>query len=151
MKKSAVVSALNSNASMRSPCVEIAPCPVTRGTILALRSDGLISVACHGDVAVDCEVIDTLANAALGPGDAVVLAMPVEQGGVGVVLGKVTRHRAEPAPTEVVIRATESLSLQCGASSIDLRADGKVMIRGEDVLVRAKGTQRIRAGTVSIN
>jgi len=25
------------------------------------------------------------------------------------------------------------------------------MIRGDDVLVRAKGTKRIRAGTVSIN
>jgi hypothetical protein len=43
------------------------------------------------------------------------------------------------------------LSLKCGDASIDLRADGKVMIRGEDVLVRAKGTKRIRAGTVSIN
>ena len=27
-------------------------------------------------------------------------------------------------------------------------ADGKVMVRGEDVLLRAKGTQRIRAGNV---
>ena len=33
----------------------------------------------------------------------------------------------------------------------DLRADGKVRSRGDDVLVRAKGTQRIRAGSVSIN
>lgn len=151
MKKSAVVSALNSNASPRSPWVEMAPCPVTRGTIQALRSDGLLSVACHGNVTVDCEIIESLVSAALAPGDAVIIAMPVEPTGFGVVLGRVTRHQAEPAQAEVVIKATKSLSLQCGASSIDLRSDGKVMIRGEDVLVRAKGTQRIRAGTVSIN
>ena len=41
--------------------------------------------------------------------------------------------------------------LRCGEASLDLRADGKVLLRGDDVLVRAKGTQRIRAGTVSIN
>ena len=49
------------------------------------------------------------------------------------------------------IESVGQLTLVCGQASIDLRADGKVMIRGEDVLVRAKGTQRIRAGTVSIN
>jgi hypothetical protein len=50
-----------------------------------------------------------------------------------------------------VLQAAHTLSLQCGLSSIDLRADGKVVIKGDDVLVRAKGTKRIRAGSVSIN
>lgn len=57
-----------------------------------------------------------------------------------------------PAPAPVLrLEATEALTLACGKSSIELRADGKLMVRGEDVLVRATGTQRIRAGTVSIN
>ena len=51
----------------------------------------------------------------------------------------------------MALQASESLSLTCGQASIELRADGKVLIRGDDVLLRAKGTQRIRAGTVSIN
>jgi hypothetical protein len=51
----------------------------------------------------------------------------------------------------VVIQATESLTLKCGDASVELRADGKAMVKGDDVLIRAKGTQRIRAGTVSIN
>lgn len=66
-----------------------------------------------------------------------------------VALGRVGRY--SPPAAELTIETASTLSLKCGASSIDLRADGKVMIRGEDVLVRAKGTQRIRAGTVAIN
>ncbi len=71
--------------------------------------------------------------------------------GQGVALGRIGRYVDPGQQARLAIRSTESLSLQCGESSIDLRADGKVMIRGDDVLVRAKGTKRIRAGTVSIN
>jgi hypothetical protein len=68
-----------------------------------------------------------------------------------VVIGRIGAYKA-PAPTRhLVLEASESLHLKCGDSSIDLRADGKLMVRGDDVLVRAKGTQRIRAGSVSIN
>ena len=70
-----------------------------------------------------------------------------------VVLGRIG---ALPAPGEAVVQnlviaASETLTLRCGESSVDLRADGKLMVRGDDVLVRAKGTQRIRAGSVAIN
>ena len=68
-----------------------------------------------------------------------------------VVLGRIGLYVAPRSEAHLSIEASESLTLKCGAASIDLRADGKVMVRGEDVLLRAKGTQRIRAGTVSIN
>ncbi|MCW5633127.1 MAG: hypothetical protein KIT17_07295 [Rubrivivax sp.] len=85
------------------------------------------------------------------PGDEV-LVMPVA-GRRPVVLGRVgpcLPAEARPQP-HVVLEAAETLTLKCGESSIDMRADGKVMVRGDDVLLRARGTQRIRAGTVSIN
>jgi hypothetical protein len=50
-----------------------------------------------------------------------------------------------------VLEATEALTLRCGEASIELRADGSAIVKGEDVLLRAKGTQRIRAGNVAIN
>ena len=82
------------------------------------------------------------------------LVQPLGPGHRPVILGRIGRFPSR-APDgrsgHVTVEATESLTLQCGEASIDLRADGKVMIRGEDVLLRAKGTQRIRAGTVSIN
>lgn len=86
----------------------------------------------------------------LVPGDQLLVAPP--QGDApAVALGRIGRY-TPPAPSDhVTIEATESLTLKCGASSVDLRADGKLMVRGDDVLVRAKGTQTIRAGSVSIN
>ena len=78
------------------------------------------------------------------------IAVP-EGSGRGVVLGRVGRYVPPGPPKELELAATESLSLRCGEASLTLRADGKVMVKGEDVLIRAKGTQRIRAGNVAIN
>jgi hypothetical protein len=66
---------------------------------------------------------------------------------------------AAPSPDEpqtirhrrIVIEAGEELTLQCGEASIRITRDGKVMIRGEHILSRAKGTQRIKGGSVAIN
>jgi len=86
----------------------------------------------------------------LSIGDSVLVAWPGQgyNGCAGVVLGRIGDSTA---PASLVIEATESLTLKCGDASVDLRADGKVMVRGDDVLIRAKGTQRIRAGNVAIN
>ena len=115
------------------------------GQIVAALADGR-ELAC-----------DWLATSAAPPpefaeGD-LVLLLPLPGAERPVVLGRIG---ALPAPGEalvqnLVIAAAETLSLRCGESSVDLRADGKLMVRGDDVLVRAKGTQRIRAGTVAIN
>ena len=99
------------------------------------------------------QVCDWLAGPAtvgtpLAPDDTV-LVQPLGGDARAVVLGRIGAYTA--APEHVTIRAAETLTLQCGDSQVDLRADGKLMIRGDDVLVRAKGTQRIRAGTVAIN
>ena len=69
----------------------------------------------------------------------------------GIVLGRIAAYSPAQAPAHVTLEATESLSLKCGEASVELRADGRAMVKGEDVLLRAKGTQRIRAGNVAIN
>jgi hypothetical protein len=100
----------------------------------------------------DCEWLNTGAIVALvlKPGDHL-LVLPPAGHEPGIVLGRIGRY-CEPQPeAHVTIEAGETLTLKCGESSVDLRADGKVMVRGQDVLLRAKGTQRIRAGTVAIN
>ena len=95
-------------------------------------------------------MLEAAAALRLAVGDELIALLPEEQGR-GVVVGRVGRYRVALAQPNVTVEATETLTLKCGEASIDLRADGKVMVRGEDVLLRAKGTQRIRAGTVSIN
>jgi hypothetical protein len=51
----------------------------------------------------------------------------------------------------VVLEGKEEIVLRCGNSSITLRADGKLVIRGAYVETRASGTNRIKGGAVKIN
>lgn len=120
-------------------------------TVHALRPDGLIEVDAGGAAPLVAAWLENAANAAvtLAPGDRV-LMLVAQAPDDHVVLGRIGRVPA-PAPQDLVLEAGRSLTLRCGASSLDLRADGRVVLRGEDVLLRAAGTQRIRAGTVSIN
>ena len=99
-----------------------------------------------------CDVLESAfpGTTELSPGDRLI-ALPPTAWALGCVLGRIGRYRPSQVAAQLTIEASEVLTLQCGEASIDLRADGKLMVRGEDVLLRAKGTQRIRAGTVSIN
>jgi hypothetical protein len=121
------------------------------GRLKAIGGDGLLLVQDETGLQMTCEWL-------VGPGipgtaalnlDDTVLVQPLRSPRRAVVLGRIGPYA--PHQARVLLESHESLSLKCGESSIDLRADGKVMIRGDDVLVRAKGTKRIRAGTVSIN
>lgn len=51
----------------------------------------------------------------------------------------------------IVLAASTEVVLRCGEGSITLGADGKVTIRGLDVVSSATRTQRIRGGAVRIN
>lgn len=135
-------SSLASNTPRPARLVEIG----SDGSLTGQTSDGRLH-------ACDWLAGSATFGVALAVGDTV-LMLPMPPGYRPVVIGRVGRYSAPTTGVtlpNVTIEASESLSLKCGEASIDLRADGKVMVRGEDVLLRAKGTQRIRAGTVSIN
>jgi hypothetical protein len=51
----------------------------------------------------------------------------------------------------IVIRAETEIEFICGASSILLRRDGHVVIKGTQVVSRASGANKIRGATVNIN
>jgi hypothetical protein len=50
-----------------------------------------------------------------------------------------------------VLTGEEEVELRCGEASISLKKNGKLVIRGAYVETRAKGTNRIKGGTVQIN
>ena len=50
-----------------------------------------------------------------------------------------------------VVLAEREIELRCGEASITLTRAGKVLIKGEYVLTRAKGLNRIKGAAVSIN
>jgi uncharacterized protein DUF6484 len=51
----------------------------------------------------------------------------------------------------VVIEGRDEVVLRCGEASITLQKDGKVVVRGLRITSTARGTHRIRGGSVQIN
>ena len=128
---------------------ELAPV-VRRVTLRAVLDDGTLAVRDDEGREFACDWLDTGVALPLAPGDPLLAFAPCALSR-GIVLGRVGRYAPSHLQAAITLEATESLTLKCGDASIDLRADGKVMVRGDDVLIRAKGTQRIRAGNVAIN
>jgi hypothetical protein len=92
-------------------------------------------------------------------GDQVLAWVPEDQSGVGVILGRIGPSHAPAAsegtdadvPDELVIEAKQQLTLRVGDGSITLRADGKIQIKGKDLVSHAQRLNRIKGGAVSIN
>jgi len=52
---------------------------------------------------------------------------------------------------KITFEAKEKIVLTCGESSIILTKNGKISIRGKNLLNRATGTNQIKGGTIQVN
>ncbi|MCH9684672.1 MAG: hypothetical protein K0V04_24770 [Deltaproteobacteria bacterium] len=52
---------------------------------------------------------------------------------------------------ELTLDADSELTLQCGKASITLQRDGKIVLRGTNLVSRASSVNRIRGGTIQLN
>lgn len=52
---------------------------------------------------------------------------------------------------QVVVQASEQLSIRCGKASITLEANGRVVIKGAQILTQASGSNRIRGSSIQLN
>jgi hypothetical protein len=132
-----------------------------RATVHDVREDGVLEVIVDGTACV-CDCLDSVQPSAIRSGDEVIVCQP-EGAERAVVLGRIgTRvpHSAsEPeaqstprnAADELVIEARKNLTLKCGEGSITIREDGKILIKGRDLVSHAKRMNRIRGGSVAIN
>ena len=80
-----------------------------------------------------------------------------------IIMGRLQRsaEQVEKNPVEAVnvqldgkrmtFCAEQEIVLRCGEASITLTRAGKVIIRGEYLLSRSTGTNRIKGGSVQIN
>lgn len=125
---------------------------LARATFVGL-DDGRLIVT-DGDGAVwRCDWLERggAADLPLQPGD-VLLVLLDPQGALALGRVGVYRDPRTQAPdTTLCLEAATELQLRCGDASLTLRQDGKVLLKGDDVLLHATTQQRIRAGTVSIN
>lgn len=122
-----------------------------RAEIVTLADDGTVLIRTVDQHLIPCDVIQGGAGMVLAPGDAVLAMVPATAKGRGVIVGRVVPYRPPAPAAHLTLEATEGLTLKCGDATLDLRADGKAVLKGDDVLIRAKGLQRIKAGSVSIN
>ena len=51
----------------------------------------------------------------------------------------------------IVLEAKKEVVLRCGKASLTLTADGKIVIKGANLLTTSSGAHRIRGASVSIN
>lgn len=140
---------------------ELQPIEVVRPTsdlksltaeLLAIDEESGLLVRTASGFEFHCDWLENSQNAniELEIGDRLLCMPPIGQE-PGIALGRIGKYQKPQPQQNVTIEASETLTLKCGEASVELRKDGKAMVKGEDVLLRAKGTQRIRAGTVAIN
>ncbi len=154
---------------------------LTRASISRIDSEGRVFLAAPNDdgAEIACDVLEGSAgrDPAISAGQVVLVAWasgsplrPVLLGPIADRLALAAEHgearlaaqaARPPDPADdsveriegkrILVNASEELVLECGPAEIRITADGKIVIRGEHVLSRARGTQRIKGGSVAIN
>jgi len=126
-----------------------------RVTVRRDETDGTVVVDSDAAGAeIVCEVLHTGGpwELALAPRDVVLCWQPDPDVPRGVILGRIgVAHGAPEQPDELVLEAGRSLTLRVGDGSITIRADGKVLIKGKDLVSHAQRMNRIKGGAVAIN
>lgn len=76
---------------------------------------------------------------------------------IGVVQATAVTVTPEPAGHVEIegkrlrLQAEDEVVLQCGEASITLRGDGRIVIKGMEIVSRAKGTHKVKGAAVLIN
>ncbi len=108
------------------------------------------------DVAVRARSLVTLDRNCIGAE----VALAFEDGNPErpLVLGRIvepdqTRTRPEVVEKNgrVVIQARDGIELRCGKASIVMHPDGRITIRGSELVSHASAGNRIRGGSISLN
>ena len=131
---------------------------VRRGTLISLdaRTGARVVIEDGVPEEIECDILHaSSAPPRLVAGDAVLVWRPTG-GDRGVLLGRIGPSSAAPngnagAPEELVLEAKHSLCLRVGDGSITIRDDGKILIKGKDLVSHAQRLNRIKGGAVSIN
>lgn len=128
------------------------------GSVIELTEGGDAGVVVPGDppLRLRCDVLRTSdrPSLSLSLGARVLVLLPAPGEERGIVLGVVAPYespRPDPTPAELRLEAGKKIELACGESSLSMDAEGRVLLKGKDIVTRARRTQKIRGGTVHIN
>ena len=149
---------------------------VTQASVLAVLDDGRVEIELADDAMphLICEMLQTQDGPplALKRHDRVLIWRSSTTPSHAIILGrlgsseprkarKASPPRAIPepenvprevgTPDELVLEAKHSMTLRVGEGSITIREDGKILIKGKDLVSHAQRMNRIKGGAVSIN
>jgi hypothetical protein len=122
--------------------------------VLRVEGDGTVVVSADDGQEVLCDVLETTAHDRLflAASDMVLIWHADPQVPRAVVLGRVGLSHAGPmVPDTLILEAKESVLLRVGDGSITIRADGKILIKGKELVSHAQKMNRIKGGAVAIN
>jgi hypothetical protein len=128
---------------------------IARGKVLAVDEHGAVSVTFSdesGAFSADLLLTSDATALRLLPGDDVLVWVPPDRSRA-VVMGRIetASDAGTRVPDELLLEAKKGLVLRVGEGSITLRADGKILIKGKDLVSHAKRMNRIKGGAVSLN
>lgn len=126
---------------------------LTAGGLVLGRLDGFTEAGLARVALADGSAVPARSLVALHPldvGREVALGRAGEEALIlGLVQPALRAVAADGAAT--VIEAREKLELRCGPASVTLFADGRVELRGTQLLSRAEGANRVQGGAVLLN
>jgi hypothetical protein len=147
------------------PAISVAPCTM-RVVGLDARQRVLVTAASSAQAA-PARLLTTVRSEELfdaaGVGREVLVVFDGGRSDRPIIIGVLRSEgeAAQPTPAglevpetrkeRLLIEAVAELVLKCGAGSITLRRDGKIVLRGTHLLSRASGPIRIKGGHVEIN
>ncbi|MFK8017518.1 MAG: hypothetical protein AB8G17_18995 [Gammaproteobacteria bacterium] len=120
-----------------------------------VRAFAILDGDCLSVILDDGWVMEALILSTGGPlklenGADVLVLLPSSHSEPAIVLGCVTNYASAANPKTLSLGASESVTLTSGDASVTLRSD-KVLVKGKEVVSRAKRANQIKGGSVSIN
>lgn len=142
------------------------------GTLVSVEDDGTVYVDYPGNVLgpLPARLVGPVAGAPMPTGDGgppvalafdngdrsrpLVLGLVMDRWNAGAPIAAVSTSPGREVVVDgrtLVLNAEQELVLRCGNASIQLRRDGKLVIKGTELVSRASGTNKIKGGLVNIN
>jgi hypothetical protein len=125
-----------------------------------LHRGGIVEFTAGGEIVVEDQMdfcttpCDFLRTSAANPpslkeGDLVLYVKT--SGGRGCVLGLIQKWAPPPSDFQVLLQGQERIELRCGKSSVTMTKEGKIVIKGVEVISRASGVNKVKGAAVRIN
>jgi hypothetical protein len=150
-----------------TPLPETGAAQIHLGTIISQTDRSRVTLCCDqiGLPCLEAQVLYTTEeHLVLNEGDTVLFWVDTERPTDCVIIGRIgpsssggeetsdlRRQVTQPVAEVLVLEAKESLTLRVGTGSITIREDGKILIKGKDLVSHAQRMNRIKGGSVSIN